>query len=171
MLFQAIHIIAWLVKYNAKFIKKYKLVIPILQIICPLLAERADDNDDLAADSAAAEVIDTMAFKLPKLVFPPILEFSSLSISNTNCNYREASVTALGIVSEGCSYVLKDNLDHVMHIVVEAFKDQEQLVRAAASFAVGQFAEHLQPEILSYYGSVLPCIINALNDSSDDVKV
>lgn len=58
-----------------------------------------------------------------------------------------------------------------MRIVLEALKDQEQMVRGAASFALGQFAEHLQTEILSHYGSVLPCILNAVEDPSDEVKV
>jgi HEAT repeat protein len=52
-----------------------------------------------------------------------------------------------------------------------ALRDPEQMVRGAASFALGQFAEHLQPEIVSHYGSVLPCILNALEDASDEVKV
>jgi hypothetical protein len=52
-----------------------------------------------------------------------------------------------------------------------ALRDPEQMVRGAASFALGQFAEHLQPEILSHYESVLPCILNAIEDASDEVKV
>ncbi|OEL17886.1 Importin subunit beta-4, partial [Dichanthelium oligosanthes] len=65
---------------------------------------------------------------------------------------------------------LKDKLEDCLKIVLEALKDQEQMVRGAASFALGQFAEHLQPEILSHYASVLPCILNALEDPSDEVK-
>lgn len=142
--------------------------------MCPLLTETNqdnDDDDDISADRASAEVIDTIALNLPKLVFSPILEFASLNIHNKDLKYREASATVLGIVSEGCLNFMKDKLEHVLHIVLEAFKDQEQLVRGAASFALGQFAEHLQPEILSYYESVLPCIVEALEDASDDVKV
>jgi hypothetical protein len=45
------------------------------------------------------------------------------------------------------------------------------MVRGAASFAVGQFAEHLQPEIVSHHESVLPCFLNALEDASNEVKV
>ncbi|KMZ76407.1 Importin-4 [Zostera marina] len=170
---QAIQIISWLAKFRAKFLKKHKLLVPILQIMCPLLTETNpdnDDDDDISADRASAEVIDTIALNLPKLVFSPILEFASLNIHNKDLKYREASATVLGIVSEGCLNFMKDKLEHVLHIVLEAFKDQEQLVRGAASFALGQFAEHLQPEILSYYESVLPCIVEALEDASDDIK-
>jgi importin-4 len=66
---------------------------------------------------------------------------------------------------------LTGKLEDCLRIVLEALKDQEQMVRGAASFALGQFAEHLQTEILSHYGSVLPCILNAVEDPSDEVKV
>ncbi|KAL3581808.1 hypothetical protein D5086_016140 [Populus alba] len=124
---QAIQIISWLAKYKYSSLKKYKLVIPILQVMCPLLAESTDsvEDDDLAPDRAAAEVIDTMSLNLSKQVFPPVFEFASLSSQSANPKFREASVTAL---------------------------------------------EHLQPEIMSHYESVLPCILNAIEDASDEVK-
>ncbi|CAI0431289.1 unnamed protein product [Linum tenue] len=169
---QAIQIVSWLAKYKSNSLKKYKLVIPILQVMCPLLAEsnNSNEDDDLAPDRAAAEVIDTIAVNLPKHVLPAILEFSSLSSQDTNPKFREASVTALGIVSEGCVDLMRDKLEPVLHIVLGALRDPEQMVRGAASFALGQFAEYLQPEIVSHYESVLPCILNALEDASDEVK-
>ncbi|GLT34350.1 hypothetical protein SLA2020_088710 [Shorea laevis] len=167
---QAIQIISWLAKYKANSLKKYKLVIPILQVMCPLLAESTNEDDDLAPDRAAAEVIDTMALNLSKHIFHPVLEFASSSSQNENPKFREASVTALGVVSEGCAELMKDNLKSVLDIVHGALRDPEQMVRGAASFALGQFAEHLQPDIISHYGSVLPSILNALEDASDEVK-
>ncbi|XP_027357406.1 importin-4 isoform X2 [Abrus precatorius] len=169
---QAIQIISWLAKYKSSTLKKHKLIIPILHVLCPLLTESANENedDDLAPDRAAAEVIDTMALNIPKHVFPPVFEFSSVSCQNANPKFREASVTALGVISEGCLDLMKSKLEPVLHIVLGALRDPEQMVRGAASFALGQFAEHLQPEIVSHYESVLPCILNALEDASDEVK-
>lgn len=141
--------------------------------MCPLLAESSDrdEDDDLSPDRAAAEVIDTMAMNLSKQVFPPVFEFSSLSSQNANPKFREASVTALGVISEGCLEFMKDKLEHIHRIVLGALRDPEQMVRGAASFAIGQFAEHLQPEIASHHEIVFPCILNALEDASDEVKV
>ncbi|TYJ99765.1 importin-4 isoform X1 [Cucumis melo var. makuwa] len=166
----AIQIISWLAKYKPNSLKKHKLIVPVLQVMCPLLAESSDVDDDLASDRAAAEVIDTMALNLSKHVFPPVLEFASLSSQSANPKFREASVTSLGVISEGCADHVKSKLEPVLHIVLGALRDPEQMVRGAASFALGQFAEHLQPEIVSLYESVLPCILNALEDSSDEVK-
>ncbi|KAL3538547.1 hypothetical protein ACH5RR_001913 [Cinchona calisaya] len=169
---QAIQIISWLAKYKSNSLKKYKLVTPILQIMCPLLAEstNGEEDDDLAPDRAAAEVIDTMAMSLAKHVFPPVFEFASLSSQSINPKFREASVTALGVISEGCLDWMKQKMEPILHIVLGALRDPEQMVRGAASFALGQFAEHLQPEIVSHYETVLPGILNALEDVSDEVK-
>lgn len=169
---QAIQIISWLAKYKYNSLKKHKLVMPILHVICPLLAESSDrdDDEDLSPDRAAAEVIDTMALNIPKQVFQPVFEFASISCQNVDPKFREAAVTALGVVSEGCLELMKMNLKPVLHIVLGSLRDPEQMVRGAASFALGQFAEHLQPEIISHYESVLPCILNALEDISDEVK-
>ncbi|KAF9611796.1 hypothetical protein IFM89_035781 [Coptis chinensis] len=54
---QAIQIISWLAKYKSSPLEKHKLVIPILQVMCPSLAEATEgvELDDLAADRAAAE--------------------------------------------------------------------------------------------------------------------
>lgn len=141
--------------------------------MCPLLAESSDqeDDDDLAPDRAAAEVIDTLAMNLPKHVFLPVFEFASMHSQSTNLKFREASVTALGVISEGCFDPMKEKLDPVLNIVLGAIRDPELIVRGAASFAIGQFAEHLQPEILSHYQIVLPCLLNAIEDASEEVKV
>ncbi|XP_031497827.1 uncharacterized protein LOC116262518 [Nymphaea colorata] len=170
---QAIQIISWLAKYKPKSLVKHKLIVPILHIMCPLLAEtnHEDEDDDFSADRAAAEVIDTMAMNLPrKHVFPPVFEFASLSFQNANPKLREASVTALGVISEGCFEMMKNRLEPVLEIVLAALKDPEQIVRGAASFALGQFAEYLQPDIVSHYEIVLPCILNSLTDTSDAVQ-
>ncbi|GJN08396.1 hypothetical protein PR202_ga26309 [Eleusine coracana subsp. coracana] len=143
----------------------------LIESPAPLLETANEDEDsDLAADRSAAEVIDTMAVNLPRHVIGPVLEFASVSFHHANPKYREAAVSSLGVISEGCCEHLKDKLEECLKIVLEALQDQEQMVRGAASFALGQFAEHLQPEILSHYASVLPCILNALEDPSDEVK-
>lgn len=141
--------------------------------MCPLLAESSEsgEDDDLAPDRAAAEVIDTMALNLSKHVFPPVLEFASLSSKNINPKFREAAVTSLGIISEGCSELMKNKLEPILQIVLGALGDSELMVRGAASFAMGQFAEYLQPEIVSHYETVVPCLLNALEDLSNEVKV
>lgn len=62
-------------------------------------------------------------------------------------------------------------LEPLFHVILGALKYQEQMVKGAALFALGQFAKHLQLEIVSNCRSVLTCILNSLEDASDVVKV
>ena len=112
-----------------------------------------------------------MTMSLPrKHVFLPVLEFSASNFQNADPKYREASVMSLGVISEGCFEVMKNKLESILTIVLQSLKDPEQIVRGAASFTLGQFAEHLRPEIAAHYEIVLPCIMDALGDVSTEVQ-
>ncbi|KAI3509342.1 hypothetical protein L1887_24553 [Cichorium endivia] len=169
---QAIQIISWLAKYQSTSLKEQELIVPILHIMCPMLTEMttSEEDDDLSPDRAVAEVLDTMSVKLPSHVFPYVFEFASECSQSLDLKFREASVMILGLISEGCSELVKETLQHILYIVFVGLRDTEPIVRGAASFALGQFAEYLQPEIISHYETVLPHIFRSLQDASDDVK-
>ncbi|WCJ23595.1 ARM repeat superfamily protein [Euphorbia peplus] len=69
-----------------------------------------------------------MALNLPKHVFPPVFEFASVNIQNANPKYREASVTALGVISEGCLEFMKDKMEPVLHVTLGALRDPNKLL-------------------------------------------
>ncbi|ONL96245.1 ARM repeat superfamily protein [Zea mays] len=176
---QAIQIISWLVKFKASFLKKHKLVVPILQVMCPLLTETAneDEDSDLAADRSAAEVIDTMAINLPRHVLAPVLEFASLSFHHINPKYREAAVTSLGVISEGCCEHLKDKLEDCLKIVLEALKDQEQMVRDPSDevkeksyYALAAFCEDMGEDILPYLEPLICRLVMSLQSSPRNLQ-
>ncbi|KAI3752743.1 hypothetical protein L2E82_24780 [Cichorium intybus] len=169
---EAIQIISWLAKYQSTSLKEQELIVPILHIMCPMLTEMitSKEDDDLSPDRAVAEVLDTMSVKLPSHLFPFVFEFASECSQSLDLKFREASVMILGLISEGCSELMKENLQHILYIVFVGLRDTEPIVRGAASFALGQFAEYLQPEIISHYETVLPHIFRSLQDASDDVK-
>jgi hypothetical protein len=43
-------------------------------------------------------------------------------------------------------------------------------VRGKAAFALGQFSEYLQPEIMAHYQEVLPAIFQLLQDTTPEVQ-
>ena len=51
------------------------------------------------------------------------------------------------------------------------FQDPDQRVRGAAAFALGQFSEHLQPEIVEHYETVLPALFAAMHGAMPSVQV
>ncbi|CAD6202994.1 unnamed protein product [Miscanthus lutarioriparius] len=166
----AIQIISWLVKFKASFLKKHKLVVPILQVMCPLLTETAneDEDSDLAADRSAAEVIDTMAINLPRHVLAPVLEFASVSFHHINPKYREAAVTSLGVISEGCCEHLKDKLEDCLKIVLEALKDQEQMEKSY--YALAAFCEDMGEDILPYLEPLICRLVMSLQSSPRNLQ-
>ncbi|XP_023756369.1 uncharacterized protein LOC111904893 isoform X1 [Lactuca sativa] len=170
--YQAIQIISWLAKYQSTSLKDQDLIVPILHIMCPMLTEatNSDENDDMSPDRAVAEVLDTMSVKLSNHVFPFAFEFASESSQSVDLKFREASMMLLGLITEGCLELIKGKLEPILYIVFGALRDPEEIVRGAASFALGQFVEYLQPEIISRYETVLPHIFRSLQDASDDVK-
>lgn len=172
-MYQAIQIISWLAKYQSTSLKDQDLIVPILHIMCPMLTEatNSDENDDMSPDRAVAEVLDTMSVKLSNHVFPFAFEFASESSQSVDLKFREASMMLLGLITEGCLELIKGKLEPILYIVFGALRDPEEIVRGAASFALGQFVEYLQPEIISRYETVLPHIFRSLQDASDDVKV
>ncbi|KAF9608378.1 hypothetical protein IFM89_009744 [Coptis chinensis] len=148
---QAIQIISWLAKYKSSSLKKHKLVIPILQVMCPLLAEATEgvELDDLAADRAAAEVIDTMAINLPKLVFPPVLEFASLSSQNPE---------------------ITSHYEIVLPCILNALEDVSDEVKEKSYYALAAFCDNMGEEILPFLDPLMGRLLTALQNSSRNLQ-
>ena len=59
----------------------------------------------------------------------------------------------------------------VLGLLLGGLADSDPRVRGAACFALGQLAEHTQPEVTTHYAEVLPALFRLLDDPSADVKV
>ena len=55
-------------------------------------------------------------------------------------------------------------------VVGKGLQDPHSKVRGQAAFALGQLAEHCQPEINEHAREALPLIFAVLQDSNDDVQ-
>lgn len=55
--------------------------------------------------------------------------------------------------------------------VTTGFTDSDIIVREAACVAIGQFADNLQPDIISRHAIVLPNLFQGLSDPSGDVCI
>lgn len=74
------------------------------------------------------------------------------------------------VSAEGCSEALRKRLPQVLPLLLSALQDQEGDVRGVAAFALGQFSEYLQPEILEHYKDVMPGVFRLLRDPNHDVQ-
>ncbi len=55
--------------------------------------------------------------------------------------------------------------------MLQGLTDPDQHVRGAAAFALGQFSEHLAPEVLEHYETVLPALFAAMRGAAPWMQV
>lgn len=163
--------ISWLVSAKKKALQKLGLVSPILDVLLPLLACTEQDQEDEAESQQpgdyAGNVLDTMALHLPAEKFMPMLFQSYISpcIISAEPLQRKAGLTALAIVAEGCcEYMLDNMLAECLQIAGNGLQDTEPIVRNAALYALGQFAEHFQPGISDYSNEILPVLCQKISE-------
>ncbi|XP_069113686.1 importin-4-like isoform X2 [Argopecten irradians] len=172
---KAMSFIASFVKLKKKAFLKQKLVDPVLNVVFPVMCagseEEEEDEDEFVDDAEAQkpsvfgpQVIDTMALHLPpdKLI-PNLMKIVEPAVLSETALHRRASYLALAVVAEGCAdYITNKHLQAVLQCVVKGLNDPEPQVRNAALFALGQFSEHLQPEISKFASELLPLLFQYL---------
>ena len=177
-----------------KLLTKKNLVQPILNAMAEIIAasegsacgslytmpsaallEEDDDDDDSAESSDPAQnaqiILNSMAIHLPSKFFAePALTMASQCMASPDPRMRKAGTAIVGIIAEGCSDALRPLLGLIMPSLLGAVGDADQTVREVACFALGQFSEYLQPDILHHNPSVFPVICAALEDPAESVK-
>ncbi|XP_035226017.1 importin-4-like isoform X2 [Stegodyphus dumicola] len=174
---KAVNTVAYLIRLKKKAIMKQRLVQPILEVFFPLMClpspndadDDNEDDDDLeqTLPSAAGQAIDVMALQLPPGKFIPLLMHHlepALESQNPLC--KKAAYLAISVIAEGCSEFIRNKyLQSFIHVICRGIKDQNAIVRNAALYAVGQYAEYLQPEISTYAPEVLPILFEYLQQT------
>jgi len=152
---KALHCIDWLTRLKKKVITKHKLVEPILSVVVPILSthvdEEEEEEDELSEESnsvvtASTRLIDSLAINLPpeKLLTPLLVHVQRLLVSEDEYE-RKAAFLALAMTAEGCSErVRTKHLASWLQHVCQGITHPSTVVRNAALFTLGQFAEHLQ---------------------------
>lgn len=77
---------------------------------------------------------------------------------------KKASYVAIAVIAEGCAEYIRSNyLEFFLRCICQGITDSSPIVRNAALYALGQFSEHLQPEISQYSSELLPVLFEYLN--------
>ncbi|XP_040921767.1 importin-4 [Toxotes jaculatrix] len=177
---KALSCIAFLIKLKSKTVLKQKLLNPILQAIFPVLVaapppgeQDPDDNEDDIGDGTdddnpkhcAAQIIDTMALHMPpEKLFQQLMPFTQACLASENPYQRKGGLLCLAVLAEGCAdYIRTKMLSSVLQTVCQSLSDSNQVVRCAGLFALGQFSEHLQPEVSKYCSELMPLLLGYLS--------
>eukprot|EP00920_Eleutheroschizon_duboscqi_P002142 GHVT01005349.1.p1 GENE.GHVT01005349.1~~GHVT01005349.1.p1 ORF type:complete len:1036 (+),score=251.74 GHVT01005349.1:436-3543(+) len=130
--------------------------------------EEAEENDDESTPhKCAAQTMDVLALDIPnKYIYKTAVERLGPFTTSKNPHERKAALVLLGILSEGCQNMMRMRLKTLTPFVWRSFEDPNPIVVSAAACCFTQFAEFLQPEILSFHQQAMPLLIRTL-DSRD----
>jgi importin-4 len=78
---------------------------------------------------------------------------------------------SIAVIAEGCSAAIcKKYLRPLLDVIKTGIKDANPVIRNSALFALGQFSEHLQPEISQFSEEVLPILFDYLQLLSNQIR-
>ncbi|XP_037723233.1 importin-4-like isoform X2 [Drosophila subpulchrella] len=179
---QVISFIAVLGRIKKKPILKQKLLEPILSVLFEVMCQHEceDADEDYFTEesegkpaSAAVHALDQMALNMsPEKFIPPMLQLLEPALQNPDPAYRRSSFMCMGVIAEGCSEaIINKYLEVMLNIIKAGIADSVSLVRASAFFALGQFSEHLQPDISKFAPQILPVLFAYLSQLILELKV
>uniref|UniRef100_A0AAQ4RNK4 Importin 4 n=1 Tax=Gasterosteus aculeatus aculeatus TaxID=481459 RepID=A0AAQ4RNK4_GASAC len=118
------------------------------------------------------QIIDTMALHMPpEKLFEQLMPLTLTSLASENPYERKGGLMCLAVLAEGCAdHIRTKMLSSVLQTVCQSLSDSNQVVRSAGLFALGQFSEHLQPEVSQYCSELMPLLLGYLS-SLNQAKV
>ncbi|GLI66665.1 hypothetical protein VaNZ11_010595 [Volvox africanus] len=173
----ALEVLHWVARFKPKQLGRNKdLVRQVVSALCKMAGEPAppdldlDDEGTLPPAKLAAQALDAVALYLPsQTIFPGVLSFAKEAMSSQQAPHREAALTCLAVVCEGCAEPLRKRLKELIPLLLAGLRDPDAKVRGAAAFALGMAAEYLQPDIVGYYKEVLPLLFPLMAEGNADV--
>lgn len=177
--------IGWVVRLKKKLILKQKLVEPTIAVLFDLMASPSDDSGDDTEEyfgsnevttpmNCATQTLDVLALNIPpKNLIPPLLAILEPALQTSNDPLRKkAAYLSIAVIAEGCSAAIcKKYLRPLLDCIKTGITDANPVIRNSALFALGQFSEHLQPEISQFSEEVLPILFDYLMLLSNQIRV
>lgn len=176
--------IGYIVRIKKKIILKQKLVEPIIATLFELMSLPSDDSGDDTEEyfgsnevttpmNCATQTMDVLALNIPpKNLIPPLLQLLEPALQSSNDPLKKkAAYLSIAVIAEGCSSAIcKKYLRPLLDCIKTGITDANPVIRNSALFALGQFAEHLQPEISQYSEEVLPILFDYLQLLSNQIR-
>lgn len=135
-----------------------------------------DDEDDGDVDSrwtlrkCSAATLDIMTNILPRDVIEIAFPYLREHLTSEKWFIREATILALGAMSEGIMKFFHDQLPSLIPFLVEQLKDQWAPVRKIVCWTLSRFASWILQDHTEFLIPVLEPIIGTLIDKRKDVQ-
>lgn len=165
-----------IVEAKAGKLVKHNLVDPLLDCCFRLSVEPFADSfevGEMTPQKLAVEILDSLAHNTPKqVIFQRSMQHaSSLLQPNQNENNMKGGLVVVAVLAEGLSEFFKEGLKQLVEVTCACTKHSSSTVRSAAAVAITQFADYLQPEILSFHEMILPCVFSMLLNPNETLSV
>lgn len=172
---KAIGVIGWLIRCKSKVVQKNKLVEPIIDVLMQLMAQKPDDDineeyflgdpDQFTATTISTQTLDLIALNVPpEKVVPYLLTRVEPALQGNDIYAQKAAYLALAVLAEGCAdHIRSKYLEAFLKCIYNGIRNPNVVVRNAAFFALGQFSEHLQPDISKFASELLPVFFEYLS--------
>uniref|UniRef100_A0AAY4BCE5 Importin N-terminal domain-containing protein n=1 Tax=Denticeps clupeoides TaxID=299321 RepID=A0AAY4BCE5_9TELE len=110
-------------------------------------------------------VIDTMALHMPpEKLFGHLMPLIQACLASENPYERKGGLMCMAVLAEGCAdHIRTKMLSSMLQTVCQSLSDSNQVVRSAGLFALGQFSEHLQPEVSKYHAELMPLLLGYMS--------
>lgn len=156
----------WICSYKRSKVQSLGLAKPMIVRLMPIAVEEdSEDIDDDSPSRLALRVIDGLATELPPShIFPPLLEQMQAYMAHQDPHHRKAAMMAFGVSVEGCSEYIRPHMNELWPFVENGLKDPHAVVRKAACVALGCLCEMLEDECASKHSTLLPVIMELVND-------
>lgn len=153
---KAVGVVGWLIRCKSKVVQKNKLVEPIIDVLMKLMAQKPEDDvneeyflgdpDQFTSTTIATQTLDLLALNVPpEKVVPYVLTRVDPALQGSDIYAQKAAYLALAVLAEGCAdYIRSKYLECSLKCIYNGIRSPNVVVRNAAFFALGQFAEHLQ---------------------------
>ncbi|KAL6263562.1 hypothetical protein P5V15_006351 [Pogonomyrmex californicus] len=170
--------IGWLARIKKKALVKHKLVEPIVDMLFVVMMIRPDEDDDSSTENensiltSATQTLDLLAMHLPpEKLIPHLLRHIEPGLQSTDVYVKKTSYVAIAVLAEGCAEYIRSNyLEFFLRCICQGITDSSSIVRNAALYALGQYSEHLQPEISQYSSELLPVLFEYLGQVCSYIK-
>ncbi|EDV96789.1 importin-4 [Drosophila grimshawi] len=176
---QVLTFIGRVARIKKKVIVKQKLLEPILAVIFEMMCVETDlEDDEYFSESnhpvtSATQTLDLLAINMsPEKLIPPMLQLLEPALQNPDPLRRRAAFLCIAVIAEGCAEAICNKyLEVMLSIIKSGIVDSETPVRAVAFYALGQFSEHLQPEITKFASQILPVLFDFLHQLVVELKL
>ncbi|KAH1194365.1 Importin-5 [Glycine max] len=130
----------------------------------------AVDEDEDAGETSnygfGQECLDRLSISLGgNTIVPVASELLPTYLAAPEWEKHHAALIALAQIAEGCSKVMIKNLEQVLSMILNSFRDPHPRVRWAAINAIGQLSTDLGPDLqVKFHHLVLPALAGAMDD-------